>query len=161
MKTVHIFNTDDYHHALNPEPRKQFYNQRGAGLGGAFGIVRKYTVPIIKQYVLPHVKSTVVNTAKDIFSGTSVRGAIKKNAVNLIGNVGKDMFSSLAQRGKGITRRQTKPSQKIPLKKVIKQKPKTKNSKPVKKQKTTKQVPKKKVVHRKSSKPKSKTDYFS
>lgn len=161
MKTIHIFNADDYHHALNPEPRKQFYNQRGAGLGGAFGIVRKYTVPIIKQYVLPHVKDTVVNTAKDIFSGTSVRGAIKKNAVNLIGNVGKDMFSSLSQRGKGITRKQTKSGRKIPLKKVVKPKPKKKASKPKPKKKAVKKKVPKKAVKQKSRKGKSKTDYLS
>src|SRR5436190_23894654 len=100
MKTIHIFNVDDYHHSLSPTYQHPNYYQRGSGLGSAFGTVKRYSIPLVKKYVIPHVKSAVVNTARDVIHGTSIRSALKNNAVDLFSNVGKDVLSTLVQTGR-------------------------------------------------------------
>ncbi|CAL8129400.1 unnamed protein product [Orchesella dallaii] len=88
MKTVHIFNVDDYHQALNPIGHHRFQStQRGTGLGGAFSI------------------TAAINTAVDFVGGTPIRTALKNNTANLIKDIKSDVINSLQQRGKGITRK--------------------------------------------------------
>lgn len=164
MKVVHVFNIEEYQKALSPGQRG-VYMQRGGGLGGAFGTIRRYSIPIIKEYVLPKLKSTAVNVAKEIFSGSNVKNAIKNNAVSLVKNVGSDMYSRLTQKGKGIeSRPKVLKSQISPLSVL---KVRSKITKPNKDSVLTKKSNKAKSVNKKTSpkntksKPKSKRDIFS
>ncbi|CAL8136728.1 unnamed protein product [Orchesella dallaii] len=145
MKTVHIFNVDDYHQALNPIGHHRFQStQRGTGLGGAFSIVRRYTIPVVRRYILPHVKTAAINTAVDFVGGTPIRTALKNNTANLIKDIKSDVINSLQQRGKGITRKK-RPQQRTlkPVKKRIrvtvaknKRKPKSKPKQLLKRKRT-------------------------
>jgi len=153
MKTVHVFNVDAYHQALNPIGQHRFsHYQRGAGVGGAFSLVKRYTIPVVKRFILPHVKNAAISTAVDVVRGTPVRSALKSNTANLIREIKADVIHSLTQQGKGITpRKQT-------IRKVLKPVTKLPPAKKKSSQSTPKTKTKKKSVIRK--KVKSKLDIF-
>ncbi|CAL8133786.1 unnamed protein product [Orchesella dallaii] len=153
MKTIHILNVDDYHQALNSIGQHRFQtNQRGAGIGNAFSIVRKYTVPVVRRYILPHVKTAAINTALDLAGGTPIRTVLKKSTTNLIKDIKSDVINSLQQRGKGITRK------KHPRQRVIKPVKKRVRVTIGKKKRKPKARPKKSLKKKRS---KSKLDIFS
>lgn len=167
MKTVHIFDIADYHHALSPSHMHDgiFYRQKGGGVGGAFGIMKRYSIPIVKKYVIPHFREAVLNTVKDVaLHGSSVGGAIKNNTKKFFGGVGSDIYSNIIQSGKGISRKRAAKTQKRSAK-ITKSAPKKKST--VKKTAKKKVSPKKstakkiQVRKKKASKPKSKLDIFS
>lgn len=152
MKVVHVFNHDDYHRTLNPNEQKRIHYQRGGGLGGAFGTIKRYSIPVIRQYVIPSARAAAINTARDIFAGQNVRSAIKSNAVSLVKNVGKDMYNSLVQKGKGIAKRGRPAKTTV----VVKKQTKRKSAGKQKSRKNTSGTKKKKKVQSKS-----KRDIFS
>lgn len=157
MKTVHVFDIADYHHALGPTNMHDgiYYRQKGGGVGGVFGAMKRYSIPIVQKYLVPHFREAVVNTVKDVaLRGSSVGGALKNNTKKFLGGLGEDIYKNIVQRGRGISRKRTK-SRKCTSSK--------KNSRVVKAK--AKRVYKKKPVKRKpvkkKSQQKSKLDIFS
>lgn len=160
MKTVHVFDIADYHHALTPSYMHDglYYRQRGGGVGGAFGVMKRYSIPIVRKYVIPHFKEAVVNTVKDVaLHGSSVGGALKNNTRKFFGGIGNDIYSNIVQKGSGIARKRNSKIRKQNPKKILKSVP-TKKAKPKKSSKKSKTN---KTVKRKPPKQKSKLDIFS
>lgn len=156
MKTVHIFDIDQYHQALQPKERfvSRQYNQRGAGLRTILGNFKRYSIPVLNRYVVPHAKEAVYKTYQDILDGSGIRSSIQRNTLGLLQDVGNDVINNLKQKGKGIR------LARISHKKPMKGKPSKKKTlrKKVKQSKAKKNKAKKKS---KKSKPISRRDIFS
>lgn len=169
MKTVHVFDINDYHHALSPSYMHDgiFYRQKGGGVGGVLGTMKRYSIPIIKKYVIPHFREAVFNTVKDVaLHGSSVKGAVKNNTKKFFGGIGNDIYSNIVQSGKGISRKRISKSQKRSTKVTKSTNKKSSGKKPtVKKKKVIRKkspVKKSKLSFKKNkTKPKSKIDIFS
>ncbi len=170
MKTVHVFDIADYHHALSPSSMHDgiFYRQKGGGVGGAFGVMKRYSIPIVKKYVIPHFREAVLNTVKDVaLHGSTVGGAIKNNTKKFFGGIGNDIYSNIVQSGKGISRkrisktskRSTKIAKSASKKKVTPKKITTKRK--VNPRKSITKKPTKTNIKKKTIKPKSKLDILS
>ncbi len=158
MKTVHVFDIADYHHALGPTNMHDgiYYRQKGGGVGGVFGAMKRYSIPIVQKYLVPHFREAVVNTVKDVaLHGSTVGGALKNNTKKFFGGIGEDIYKNIVQKGRGISRKRVSKSHKCisPKKKsrAVKAKPKKGNKK----------KPVKRKPAKKKSQQKSKLDIFS
>lgn len=161
MRTVHIFNEQHYHNALDPRFSHGTIvtKQQGGGLGSFAGNIKRYSIPVFNKYVVPHAKQAV----KDIIHGHGIKRSIQRNALGVVQDIGNDIIDSYRQKGRGIRRKKViippalmhKGSNSTAVKKKQKQK-KAKSKASVSRRKNTKQS--------KSSKKKkniSKRDIFS
>ena len=111
MRQKYIFHHDHYYHTLKGQigagiPVFHGVRQRGGGIGSILGGIAKYALPLLMKYVFPHAKEAALRTLSDVaVGGQSVKGALKKNSVGFLKNVGGDVLSSATaklQTGKGI-----------------------------------------------------------
>jgi len=113
MKHIHVFHHESYHDALNPQsgrglPVFKGYRQRGGGLGGILGFFARHALSVISKYLLPHAKSTALSIASDVMKNKALKTTLKKNGLELLQKVGKDLLANSEQKGSGIKRK--KPS---------------------------------------------------
>lgn len=106
MKSVHIFNNNQYYDALNnrADGGIQIYRvdrQRGGSFSNVVRIFSKYVVPLFNKYVLPHAQKTLVATASDMIEGASLKTALKKNSKLLAKNIVAGFVKNPNQSGTG------------------------------------------------------------
>jgi len=79
--------------------------QKGAGLGGLFGVMARRLVPFMKRFVLPHAASALRGIASDVIDGNqSFSNSFKEHSVGALKDMGR---SFLNQTGSGRVRVKT------------------------------------------------------
>jgi len=96
---VREISVDDIHNALKSKVDKNSgcLVQRGGGLGGVLGLVKKYLLPVVKSYVLPEVKHAVLKTVSDVSSGENFKTSVKRNATKLLKRAGTNFVQDQFQ----------------------------------------------------------------
>jgi len=96
---VREISVDDNHNALKSKVDKNSgcLAQRGSGLGGVLGLVKKYLLPVVKSYVLPEVKHVVLKTISDVSSGENFKTSVKRNAKKFFKRAGTNFVQDQFQ----------------------------------------------------------------
>src|SRR5688572_16811495 len=71
--------------------------QRGNGIGGIFGTIGRFLLPLVKKYILPTAASTARNIAQDVLAGRNVGQAIKAHGWDGLKTAGNEFISDVAQ----------------------------------------------------------------
>jgi hypothetical protein len=109
--------------------RSNFRRQKGYGLGGIFGTLARYAVPVAK-FLWPHAKQAFQDIAADVVhQKVPLRQAVKARGIGALKAIGKNIISG--QTGSGSRRSTSKP-------KTIAKKKTTKNANRARSSKATK-----------------------
>lgn len=90
--------------------------QKGSGLGGIFGAIGKYLIPIARDYIIPHIIPAVKNVIQDKIEKKDIKSSVKKHGLNALKDIGVKVFT---QKGSG-RRRRRKTTKKASTKSRIK-----------------------------------------
>jgi hypothetical protein len=71
--------------------------QRGNGIGGIFGSIGRFLLPLVKKYILPRAATAARNVAKDVFAGQNVGQSLRTHGLGGLQSAGREFISDLAQ----------------------------------------------------------------
>jgi hypothetical protein len=96
--------------------------QRGSGIGGIFGAIRRTLLPLFSKYVLPHARTALRNVAIDLLdSKRPVKETLKDHGVKALKGIGQDIINQSGS-GRGRKRKLHPTSNKKNSPKKIKRK---------------------------------------